>query len=163
MKQLESSTPHFIRCIKPNSKKIPGLYEKDLVLEQLRCCGVLEIVRISRSGYPTRVTHQEFAKRWSMILWYSYRKKLTFWVPGNNVFEWILGMVSYFRRTMEVKIHWAHQFLFYSNLTSSLICTKLVIQNYILEQDRWVRTSFGGFVRFPCLRCYCIIIFWLLI
>ncbi|KAI8557739.1 hypothetical protein RHMOL_Rhmol04G0033200 [Rhododendron molle] len=72
MKQLESSTPHFIRCIKPNSKKIPGLYEKDLVLEQLRCCGVLEIVRISRSGYPTRVTHQEFARRWSMILWYGF-------------------------------------------------------------------------------------------
>lgn len=68
MKQLESSTPHFIRCIKPNSKKIPGLYEKDLVLEQLRCCGVLEIVRISRSGYPTRVTHQEFAKRYGFLL-----------------------------------------------------------------------------------------------
>ncbi|XP_058211002.1 myosin-2 isoform X1 [Rhododendron vialii] len=68
MKQLESSTPHFIRCIKPNSKKIPGLYEKDLVLEQLRCCGVLEIVRISRSGYPTRVTHQEFARRYGFLL-----------------------------------------------------------------------------------------------
>lgn len=84
MKQLESSTPHFIRCIKPNSKKIPGLYEKDLVLEQLRCCGVLEIVRISRSGYPTRVTHQEFARRWSVILWFCFLKTQ---MPGNNVFE----------------------------------------------------------------------------
>ncbi|XP_057465935.1 myosin-2-like isoform X2 [Actinidia eriantha] len=68
MKQLESSTPHFIRCIKPNNKKLPGMYEENLVLEQLRCCGVLEVVRISRSGYPTRVTHQEFARRYGFLL-----------------------------------------------------------------------------------------------
>jgi len=39
------------------------MYEQDLVLQQLKCCGVLEVVRISRAGYPTRMTHQEFAKR----------------------------------------------------------------------------------------------------
>lgn len=63
MQQLESTTPHFIRCIKPNGKKIPGAFENDLVSEQLRCCGILEVVRISRSGYPTRMTHQEFTRR----------------------------------------------------------------------------------------------------
>lgn len=68
MQQLEKTTPHFIRCIKPNSKQLPGLFEKDLVLQQLRCCGVLEVVRISRSGYPTRVTHQEFATRYGFLL-----------------------------------------------------------------------------------------------
>ncbi|GFZ12563.1 myosin 2 [Actinidia rufa] len=68
MKQLESSTPHFIRCIKPNNKQLAGMYEEELVLEQLRCCGVLEVVRISRSGYPTRVTHQEFARRYGFLL-----------------------------------------------------------------------------------------------
>ncbi|KAM7498760.1 hypothetical protein LguiA_023174 [Lonicera macranthoides] len=68
MQQLENTTPHFIRCIKPNSKQLPGIYEKDLVLEQLRCCGVLEVVRISRSGYPTRMTHQEFTQRYGFLL-----------------------------------------------------------------------------------------------
>lgn len=68
MQQLETSAPHFIRCIKPNDEKLPGLFEKDLVLEQLRCCGVLEVVRIARSGYPTRVTHQEFARRYGFLL-----------------------------------------------------------------------------------------------
>ncbi|KAK1350220.1 Myosin-2 [Heracleum sosnowskyi] len=68
MHQLEDSTPHFIRCIKPNSKQLPGIYEKHLVLEQLRCCGVLEVVRISRTGYPTRITHQEFAERYGFLL-----------------------------------------------------------------------------------------------
>ncbi|XP_073025671.1 myosin-2-like [Primulina eburnea] len=68
MQQLESTTPHFIRCIKPNNKKLPGLFEKDLVLEQLRCCGILEVVRISRSGYPTRMMHQEFSRRYGFLL-----------------------------------------------------------------------------------------------
>ncbi|KAF6167640.1 hypothetical protein GIB67_031223 [Kingdonia uniflora] len=68
MQQLENSTPHFIRCIKPNSKQLPRLYEKNLALQQLRCCGVLEVVRISRSGYPTRMTHQKFAGRYGFLL-----------------------------------------------------------------------------------------------
>ncbi|XP_050216632.1 myosin-2 isoform X2 [Mercurialis annua] len=68
MHQLENTTPHFIRCIKPNSKQLPGVHEDDLVLQQLRCCGVLEVVRISRSGYPTRITHQDFAQRFGFLL-----------------------------------------------------------------------------------------------
>ncbi|XP_057766552.1 myosin-2-like [Salvia miltiorrhiza] len=73
MQQLESTTPHFVRCIKPNSKKVPGEFEQDLVSDQLRCCGILEVVRISRSGYPTRMTHQEFTRRYGILL------------PDNNV------------------------------------------------------------------------------
>lgn len=68
MNQLETTTPHFIRCIKPNTKQLPDTYEEDLVLQQLRCCGILEVVRISRSGYPTRMTHQEFAGRYGFLL-----------------------------------------------------------------------------------------------
>ncbi|CAH8348628.1 unnamed protein product [Eruca vesicaria subsp. sativa] len=68
MNTLENTSPHFIRCIKPNSKQLPRIYEEDLVLQQLRCCGVLEVVRISRSGYPTRLTHQEFAGRYGFLL-----------------------------------------------------------------------------------------------
>ncbi|KAI3941654.1 hypothetical protein MKX01_018244 [Papaver californicum] len=68
MQRLENTTPHFIRCIKPNSLQRPGTYEQGLVLQQLRCCGVLEVVRISRSGFPTRVTHQKFARRYGFLL-----------------------------------------------------------------------------------------------
>ncbi|KAL8167339.1 hypothetical protein V2J09_008838 [Rumex salicifolius] len=68
MQRLESTTPHFIRCIKPNRNQLPGLYEKDLVAQQLKCCGVLEVVRIARSGYPSRITHQEFAIRYGFLL-----------------------------------------------------------------------------------------------
>ncbi|KAM6566645.1 hypothetical protein CsatA_025773 [Cannabis sativa] len=68
MQRLESTTPHFIRCIKPNNLQSPGLYEQELVLQQLRCCGVLEVVRISRSGFPTRMSHQKFSRRYGFLL-----------------------------------------------------------------------------------------------
>ncbi|CAH8355756.1 unnamed protein product [Eruca vesicaria subsp. sativa] len=68
MQRLGKTTPHFIRCIKPNNVQSPGLYEQELVLQQLRCCGVLEVVRISRSGFPTRMSHQKFALRYGFLL-----------------------------------------------------------------------------------------------
>ncbi|KAI3731749.1 hypothetical protein L1987_62938 [Smallanthus sonchifolius] len=68
MQRLESTTPHFIRCIKPNNSQSPGVYHQGLVLQQLRCCGVLEVVRISRSGFPTRLSHQKFARRYGFLL-----------------------------------------------------------------------------------------------
>ncbi|XP_051135893.1 myosin-2-like isoform X2 [Andrographis paniculata] len=68
MQHLENTKPHFICCIKPNRNQIPGVFEKDHVLQQLRCCQVLEVVRFSRFGYPTSMTHQEFRKRYGFLL-----------------------------------------------------------------------------------------------
>ncbi|KAK1380447.1 hypothetical protein POM88_027191 [Heracleum sosnowskyi] len=68
MQRLENTTPHFIRCINPNNFQSPGLYEQGLVLQQLRCSGVLEVVRISRSGFPIRITHQKFARRYRFYI-----------------------------------------------------------------------------------------------
>uniref|UniRef100_A0A9I9DGT7 Myosin-2-like n=1 Tax=Cucumis melo TaxID=3656 RepID=A0A9I9DGT7_CUCME len=66
--KLESTNHHFICCIRPNRNQVGGLFEEDLVLQQLRYCGILEVARISRSGYPTRMTHQEFAGRYGFLL-----------------------------------------------------------------------------------------------
>ncbi|GAU50529.1 hypothetical protein TSUD_369560 [Trifolium subterraneum] len=40
----------------------------NFVLHQLRSCGVLEAVRISRAGYPTRMNHQEFSRWYEFLL-----------------------------------------------------------------------------------------------
>ncbi|KAI3734237.1 hypothetical protein L6452_13702 [Arctium lappa] len=68
IKCLGNTRSHFIRCIKPNNTHSPGIYNQGLVLQQLKCCGVLEVVRISRSGFPTRMTHQKFARRYGFLL-----------------------------------------------------------------------------------------------
>jgi hypothetical protein len=59
---------HFVRCIKPNNDQAQEDYDAALVLHQLRCCGITEVARIARAGYPTRYAHAQFAQRYSALL-----------------------------------------------------------------------------------------------
>ncbi|KAJ2726143.1 class II myosin [Coemansia sp. Benny D115] len=67
MAQLNSTQPHFVRCILPNSEKRAGKIDTPLVLEQLRCNGVLEGIRITRKGFPNRVPFPEFRQRYEIL------------------------------------------------------------------------------------------------
>ena len=62
MSQLHSTHPHFVRCILPNHKKRPKQFSAPLVLDQLRCNGVLEGIRIARTGFPNRLPFAEFRR-----------------------------------------------------------------------------------------------------
>ena len=68
MSTINSTDVHYIRCIKPNEGKSAWKFEGPMVLSQLRACGVLETVRISTAGYPTRWTYEEFALRYYMLV-----------------------------------------------------------------------------------------------
>lgn len=68
MQTINSTDAHYIRCIKPNEGKAAWKFEGPMVLSQLRACGVLETVRISCAGYPTRWTYEEFALRYYMLV-----------------------------------------------------------------------------------------------
>ncbi|KDD71724.1 myosin head protein, partial [Helicosporidium sp. ATCC 50920] len=57
MAALQSMEPHYVRCIKPNGANLPAAFEARPVLHQLRCGGVLEAVRISCAGYPTKLPY----------------------------------------------------------------------------------------------------------
>ncbi|CAA0838022.1 Myosin-15 [Striga hermonthica] len=67
METLSSTEPHYVRCVKPNSLNKPHRFETPSILHQLRCGGVLEAVRISLAGYPTRKTYHEFVDRFGII------------------------------------------------------------------------------------------------
>jgi len=67
MGTLRSTSPHFVRCILPNHKQRPGSIEAACVLEQLRCNGVLEGIRITRMGWPNRIKYDEFLKRYYLL------------------------------------------------------------------------------------------------
>lgn len=67
MSQLLATRPHFVRCIVPNSTKQPGVIDAPLVLHQLRCNGVLEGIRICRSGYPSRLAFADFVRMYGLL------------------------------------------------------------------------------------------------
>ncbi|KAL9642746.1 hypothetical protein ABK040_009823 [Willaertia magna] len=65
---INSTTPHWIRTIKPHPEKKAGMFSNFEVMKQLRSSGVLETVRIRREGYPVRIPHKLFFNRYKIII-----------------------------------------------------------------------------------------------
>ncbi|XP_072924590.1 unconventional myosin-IXb-like isoform X4 [Hemitrygon akajei] len=68
MEALGKAEPFFIRCIRSNAKKMELCFDDDLVLQQLKYTGMLETVRIRRSGYSAKYTLQEFRNQFQVLL-----------------------------------------------------------------------------------------------
>ncbi|KAI8987940.1 P-loop containing nucleoside triphosphate hydrolase protein [Mycotypha africana] len=78
MDTISQTNVHYIRCIKPNEAKVAWGFEPNMVLSQLRACGVLETIRISCAGYPSRWTFEDFADRFYALVSSKY------WDPNLN-------------------------------------------------------------------------------
>ena len=65
--RIDTTVPHYIRCLKPNDDLVPDRFDPKNIVEQLRCGGVLEAVRVSRAGYPTRYPHDVFMARYYIL------------------------------------------------------------------------------------------------
>ncbi|XP_062999566.1 unconventional myosin-XV [Elgaria multicarinata webbii] len=68
MERMERCNPFFVRCIKPNNKKEPGLFETEIVSSQLRYSGILETIRIRKVGFPVRIPFQIFLDRYRCLV-----------------------------------------------------------------------------------------------
>ncbi|XP_026669743.1 unconventional myosin-Va isoform X2 [Ceratina calcarata] len=67
MSTLNATTPHYVRCIKPNDTKEAFEYNPIRAVQQLRACGVLETIRISAAGFPSQRTYSEFFLRYRCL------------------------------------------------------------------------------------------------
>ena len=67
MTTLYKTEPHFIRCVVPNTHKIPGGVESGLVMHQYQCNGVLAGIAICRAGFPNKLPYPEFKARYNII------------------------------------------------------------------------------------------------
>ncbi|KAJ1437438.1 P-loop containing nucleoside triphosphate hydrolase protein, partial [Ochromonadaceae sp. CCMP2298] len=64
MESVYATTPHYIRCLKPNDENVSDNFSRLRITEQLRYGGVLEAVRVARSGFPVRLAHLDFYARY---------------------------------------------------------------------------------------------------
>uniref|UniRef100_A0AAY5K0L7 Myosin IXb n=1 Tax=Esox lucius TaxID=8010 RepID=A0AAY5K0L7_ESOLU len=60
--------PFFIRCIRSNAEKKEMVFDDALVLQQLRYTGMLETVRVRKSGYSAKFTFKEFLEKFKVLL-----------------------------------------------------------------------------------------------
>ncbi|KAL3760172.1 hypothetical protein ACHAWU_001682 [Discostella pseudostelligera] len=65
--KIDLTSPHYVRCLKPNGLLVPDNFDPMMIVEQLRCAGVVEAVRVSRVGFPQRYTHSKFISRYRTL------------------------------------------------------------------------------------------------
>ncbi|XP_071197181.1 unconventional myosin-XVI-like isoform X2 [Salvelinus alpinus] len=62
--KLQACTPHFVECVRPNSRGTADCFDSFHVSTQLQYVGVLEMVRTIRYGYPVRLPFNGFLTRY---------------------------------------------------------------------------------------------------
>ena len=63
VEELDSCEPHFVRCIKPNTRSLAQLFDAPMVMSQIRYTGLAQVCRIRQSGYPVCLELEAFEKR----------------------------------------------------------------------------------------------------
>lgn len=76
--RIECTSPHYIRCLKPNDRLVPDTFDPVIIADQLKCAGVLEAIRVSRVGYPQRYSHDAFLMRYCILSFRELQKTPTY-------------------------------------------------------------------------------------
>ena len=76
MKLISTTNPYYIRCIKPNDQNIKQKMDRYRVNEQLKYSGILEAIRVARSGYPIRFKKESFVEKYKLINGFDWLKNL---------------------------------------------------------------------------------------
>lgn len=63
MLTLDSTSPNFIRCVKPNHFLKANDWNSELVLEQLSYLGILKTIEIRKKGFAIRFPFRNFYQR----------------------------------------------------------------------------------------------------
>ena len=65
---LNTTQPHYVRCVKPNFEKQAFKFDPKLTLAQLRYAGMLETIRIRKVGFPSRLPYDQFNQRFRLLI-----------------------------------------------------------------------------------------------
>ncbi|NXA23568.1 MYO9B protein, partial [Ibidorhyncha struthersii] len=157
LETLGKAEPFFIRCIRSNAEKKEMLFDESLVLQQLRYTGMLETVRIRRSGYSAKYTFQEFIDQFQVLLPKNakaskedicvYLNKLKL---NENYYQ--IGMTKVFMKEAERQI-------LQDTLHKEVIRKIILLQSWlrmILERRRFLRTRQAAIVLQACWRSRCV-------
>jgi myosin-5 len=79
--QIHNSRTRYIRCIQPNSEKLPLLMDQKLTLKQLASAGLEIAISISRETYPNRLPYNVVLERFACLIDLSDRHSVN---PGSK-------------------------------------------------------------------------------
>uniref|UniRef100_A0A0K2VG83 Myosin 5 [Tribolium castaneum] n=1 Tax=Lepeophtheirus salmonis TaxID=72036 RepID=A0A0K2VG83_LEPSM len=143
MDALNSTTPHYVRCIKPNDAKAAFQFDPRRGVQQLRACGVLETVRISAAGYPSRWTYYDFFVRYRVLCRSKDVKKNDFRTTCAKIVEKFIGDEDKYRFGKSKLFFRAGQVAYMEKLRSEkLMACGIMIQKHVkgwLARKKYIR------------------------
>jgi myosin heavy subunit len=84
MENLEKTQSRYIRCIKPNAKKLPLKMEHALTLEQLRSAGVVAAITMAQAAFPNRMENKQVYDRFESLWRRVLSKRMGLQVAGKS-------------------------------------------------------------------------------
>ncbi|UXI22000.1 hypothetical protein NH340_JMT07943 [Sarcoptes scabiei] len=65
MRKLQSTSTHFVRCIKPNLTMVAKNFDGSCILSQLKCSGMTSVLDLMQNGYPSRASYSHIYNLYS--------------------------------------------------------------------------------------------------
>ncbi|NXI62701.1 MYO9B protein, partial [Anseranas semipalmata] len=157
LETLGKAEPFFIRCIRSNAEKKEMLFDESLVLQQLRYTGMLETVRIRRSGYSAKYTFQEFIDQFQVLLPKNAR------ASKEDIFAYLnkLKLDEKYCQIGKTKVFMkeAERQILQETLHKEVIRKIILLQSWlrmVLERRRFLRTRQATIVLQACWRSRCV-------
>ena len=150
MESLNVTQPHFIRCVKPNSRQSKRTWEGPLCLRQLKYAGLFEAIKIRKAGYAFRIPHEDFWKRYCVAApglhrsnygedaWGEACSALLNGIPpsaGLAAEEWVVGKTKVFIKST------AGKNLLEDLHTAAVLRYIIRIQQFFRDSLSWVRAN----------------------
>nr|CCA16029.1 myosinlike protein putative [Albugo laibachii Nc14] len=139
MDNIKTTNTHYVRCIKPNANKSSTEFDNQMVIEQLRSAGVIEAIRITRSGYPSRLTPHELATKYYIMFPPSMQRRDVFQtcsafmtaIGRRSPLEYQIGKsLIYFKGGVLEELEAMKSDFYYNEAT----CIQKVVLGYIQRQ-----------------------------
>merc|ERR1711936_707922 len=137
MTTLNSTEPHFIRCIVPNTHKKPLETETPLIMHQLTCNGVLEGIRVCMLGFPNRMLYRDYKARYMVL-------GAEVLATAANDKEGVVGLMAKINFEPE-KFRCGHTMVFFR--AGALAALEEARDGIVLKLVRWLQGEAFGRIR----------------
>ncbi|XP_008822855.1 unconventional myosin-IXb isoform X5 [Nannospalax galili] len=157
LEALGKAEPFFIRCIRSNAEKRELCFDEELVLQQLRYTGMLETVRIRRSGYSAKYTFQDFTEQFQVLLPKDTR-------PCREAISALLEKMQVDRRSYQIGktkvfLKETERQALQETLHREVLHKILLLQSWfrmVLERRHFLQMKRAALTIQACWRSYCV-------
>ena len=67
-RKIQDSNKIYVKCINPNDKKMPKNYDRNIISEQMKYLGILELIKIKQKGYNVHITKEDFQNEYKYLI-----------------------------------------------------------------------------------------------